>query len=195
MLPNTYEDAYDFEAGVAIVGAGDCPEKNCLHGLINELGDTILPFIYPEINDLSNDLFLTSNIQGKWGYFDNRGELKIPFIYTKARNFKDSFAYVSIDTSAFFINTAGVKQNQLPYFKIAGDYKENLCSFSIDGTHWGVMNKEGKIIFEAVYQEIIVFEDGIAIAKKEDTITRKGKTKYVLNTYQLHVDGSSVVKK
>ncbi|MEI6310982.1 MAG: WG repeat-containing protein [Bacteroidota bacterium] len=195
VLPTIFDEAYDFEDAVAIVGIGDCPERNCLHGLINELGDTIVPFIYPEINDLSDGLFLVNDARGKWGYINNRGEIKIAFNYTKARNFRDSFAYVAIDTAVFFIDQTGARQKQFPAFKIAGDFKENVCTYSLDGAHWGLMNKEGKIIFEAIYQEMIVFENGIAIAKKEDAITRKGKTKYVLNTYQLNIDGSFKLKK
>ena len=195
ILPFSYDEAYDFNDGVAIVGNGDCPEKNCRYGLINELGDTICAIKYTLINDLNDGLFLVVSDENKSGYMNNRGVLVIAPIYEKARNFKDSFAYVSLDTLNYFINLKGETQTQLPKFKIATDFINGVSSYTTDGVLWGLMNKEGRVIYNPIFKDIIQFEDGIAIAKKEDSNTKKGKTNYVLNTYELKLDGTFSIKK
>jgi hypothetical protein len=192
---SNYDEAYDFENGVAIIGSGDCPNKNCKYGLINEIGDTIIPINYAAINDINNGLLLTTDINGLSGFYNCRGQITIPFIYQKARNFKDSLALVTIDTNTYFINTNGQKQTQLPYFKLATDFENGFSSFTLDEQKWGLINKEGKIIFEPIYKGIIHFENGIAIASREDSIVKRGKTTYVLNTYELKMDGSLILKK
>jgi hypothetical protein len=195
LSPNSYDEAFDFESGVAIVGAGDCPDKNCFYGMINELGDTIVPFIYEQINDISCGSFLALNKDGKYGFLNSRGANIIPFKYTKARNFKENLAFVCIDSNCFFINTIGAKQDSFPTMKLSSDFINGVASFSADAEKWGAINSIGKLLHPAQYKEQLEFVDGIATGKKEDAVVKKNKTTYVLNTYELKLDGSAILKK
>lgn len=192
---SVYDELYEFHDAVAVAGYGDCPENNCLYGVIHEIGDTIIPFIYESIFDAHDGRMLANTQEGKSGFFDTRGNIVIPFIYNNARNFKNYFAYVSKDTVAFFIDTAGNRQVQLPYFKQASDFVDGLCTYSPDGILWGVCKSNGSIIHPPLYKSMITFINGIAIANREDAIVKKGKTSYVLNTYQLDLNGNALLQK
>lgn len=192
----TFNEVYDFALGAAIVGVGDCPVDDCKYGLISENGDTIVPLTFDFINEASNSLFLACQRLGPYGFLNARGDTVIPFIYFKARDFSDSVALVAMrDSSYFFIDLQGKKLDSLPKFSLATDFVDGFSSFSTNGQTWGVFNKKGQIIHPDVYKEPIHFVEGKAIAKREDAITRKSKTTYKLNTYELRMDGSFSILK
>lgn len=58
---------------------------------------------------------------GKWGFYDKQGRLKIPHLYDEVSHFKDNKAAVKAGNDIFMIDTNGVKTN-LPYYAADGKY-------------------------------------------------------------------------
>ncbi len=184
-----YDEVYDFESGLSIVGVGDCPDGVCRYGIINEIGDTILPILYGDVHEFYDKLALVETVEKKIGYTNNAGNFIISPKFLRGRDFSENLAAVQLDTSWFFIDTNGIQKIPI-FFKMVTDFKNGMSSFSKDGNLWGVLNNKGEIIKEAQFKEPVIFEDLVTKVKVEEKIEKKGKIKYSLIEYLLHIDGS-----
>lgn len=185
-----FDEVDDFKNGLAVVGTGNCPEGSpCYYGIINQLGDTILPIIYHDVHDFRCHLAMVELPTETIGYVNNAGNFVIPPTYTKARNFSENFAAVYRDSVWFFIDTMG--HSTFPYhFLACTDFKNGMISFTNDGNTWGLLNKQGMIVKEPISKNPIVFNDSVTTIKVEDKIDKKGKIHYELNDYLLYQDGT-----
>lgn len=185
-----FDEVEDFKNGLAVVGIGNCPDGSpCYYGIINPLGDTILPIIYTDVHDFRCNVALVELPTATIGYVNNAGHFVIEPTYTKARNFSENFAAVYRDTAWFFIDTTGNSTFQY-HFLACTDFKNGMASFTNDGNTWGLLNKQGIIVKEPISKDPIIFNDSVTTIKVEDKIDKKGKIHYELNDYLLYKDGS-----
>ena len=80
-----FEETESYKDGVAIV------KKDNLYFLINRSGQYISKG-YQDINESSNNLFVCK-LNNVYGAINTKGEIIIPFTYTKLGKFKNNFAY------------------------------------------------------------------------------------------------------
>jgi hypothetical protein len=80
-----FEETEDYKNGIAIV------KKENIYFLINRSGQLISKG-YQDINEVSEKLFVCKS-NNLYGAINLKGEIIIPFIYTKLGNFKNNYAY------------------------------------------------------------------------------------------------------
>ena len=127
-------------------------------------------------------------IDGKWGFINYEGEIKIPCIYNTASDFEDEICRVSIGKEVFFINKNNerikttkkisnnnfdtIVDNSLPKivpegFTVA---RKNPCigeemyvvMKKEDEDSIGVIDKDGNFVIEAKLYGVGNFKDGMA---------------------------------
>ena len=119
---------------------------------------------------------------GKWGFYDKSGSIKIKHTYSEVSNFKDDIAAVKINDEIFFIDTNGIKVHN-PYN--ASEY--NFSDFDIDlgmygfsspnytliekGSKKGLSDAKGKVLIPAEYDEILSLKEHF----KQVTVKKDGK--------------------
>jgi hypothetical protein len=77
---------------------------NC--ALINNLNSRLTAFEYDNYNVLTNGLIGVRK-NGKWGYIDYKGKLKIPLNFDKISFFENNKSIVEIDKELFYIDEKG----------------------------------------------------------------------------------------
>ena len=131
---------------------------NGKYGFVNEKGKIVIPCKYDEVYDFSEGLAAVrkGDYWGFWGFINSKGEEVIPCKYDNAKPFKNGYAAVE----------------QLEY-----EDGEPILSVEPD-PHWGVIDKNGKVIipfnydFHYGFDDEPFFSDGIAIMS--DSTEKKG---------------------
>ncbi|MDB5272882.1 MAG: hypothetical protein JWO58_1249 [Chitinophagaceae bacterium] len=153
-----------------------------------------------DIADSSGGLWAVQNNIDLWGYLNAKGELKIPCSYSKVEPFKNGLAKVTLNGSAYYINTyeeqiiapsecayyeSGFLKIDATYHKhwIKGMHEyEDLDILSDDfyriqsKTGYGILNKEGQLILPCEYNSIELSSD------RQLFIAQKKKVYYIYNT-------------
>jgi len=169
-----YESAGWFHGGVAPV------KFNGKWGLIDNHGNTIVDFIYDAIsiswNNCSyrsyerrprctyfHDDLLAVSFNGKWGYIDAQGNIKLGFEYEQAMNFWEGLALVKQYGKWGFINTFG--HTVIPcIFEHAESFYEELALVKYNGK-WGFINKVGEFVIQPQFEDGKSFSEGLAAVK------------------------------
>jgi len=92
VIPLVWDDAYDFEYGssLAIV------KQNNTFGLIDIIGNTVVPTQYQEIEALDYSGYFTAKKDGNWGVLDSNGGVAIPFEYDEAFEYGERFYHTAV---------------------------------------------------------------------------------------------------
>src|ERR1700722_5416501 len=92
-----------------------------------------------------------SVVHRKWGFIDKNGKLVIPF----------RFDDVDLDTYG------GFEDPNLGHFlpKPFANFREGLCAVRVDD-HWGYIDKTGRLVIPAQYDEAGAFSEGLAFVRK-----------------------------
>ena len=120
--------------------------------------------VYTDLNRIA----LKKN--GKWGFYDKSGNLKIKHTYSEVSNFKNDVAAVKINEEIFFIDSNGIKVDK----KYNPD-EYNFSDFDIDlgmydfsspnykviknGSKKGLSDAKGKVLVPAEYDEILSLKE------------------------------------
>lgn len=111
-------------------------------GVINKLGETIIPLIYSVLRKAREQL-IAAKLNGKFGFLDINGKIVLPFIYDAATDFKDGKSIVDIDSHIFDLYKTGStnsKVDEMYYYKI--DDEGNLFRLSkTDSNRWWMIEK------------------------------------------------------
>lgn len=143
-------------------------------GVISNTGKEIIPFLYSNFGNLSEDLisvgkdgiYHSDSPNEKFGFIDINGNEIIPFEYTNAGSFSEGLAAVSKNGKWGYINNKN--QEVIPFkYDYCMEFKNGLA-FAQIGEKWGVINKEGKEITEYLYDNWSNFKDDIAGVTKND---------------------------
>ena len=116
----------------------------------------------------------------KYGFLDEYGRVKIPYIYDYARKFCDGYALVQKDDKIYYIDKRGNSAfgSNNGKYKFFYDFSEGLCVAAI-GEKYGYLDTNGKTAIPFDYEDAYNFSEGIACVKqngKYGFIDKKGNT-------------------
>jgi hypothetical protein len=125
----------------------------------------------PKPGEQRSGLFLIQK-DGKWGFVDREGNVKIPPQFDQAAPFSDDLAVVALGGRAGYIDKNG-KFVINPQFVSAAPFSEGLAAVR-SGNAWGFIDKTGKIVVPAQFQDLgtgpIQFSEGLAaVSRGQDT--------------------------
>ena len=168
IIPFSYSSLTDFIQGRAIA------EVEGKLGIIDRNNRVIFPFEFEDLGDLSSELIYFSK-GFRYGYADIYGKTKIVENFDEAYSFSNGRAMVEIGNYQAMIDVNGNYIFQ-PTFEGLAQISDSLYSFEKDEKK-GIISISGKIISEAKYDDIGLFNDDLAFVINNDTlqyINRKG---------------------
>jgi hypothetical protein len=115
-------------------------------------------------------------VEGKYGYIDARGELRIPARYDEAHSFSEGFASVRDGDAWAFIDTRGERVLG-PGYEAASSFFEGLVAVRVEGKV-GFLNARGKMVVEPSWDGAENFSDGLSLVREQQAygfIDRKGR--------------------
>lgn len=159
-----FDWASDFYEGRAAVKIKD------KLGFIDKTGKIVVQPVYDQVGSFSDglapvavsdtplnprDIFLN----GKWGYIDKFGSIVIPLRFFKATQFSEGLACVNFEeltipgsnTSGFIDQTGKVIIE--PQFTTCTEFERGIAEVGFRGGS-GLIDKTGKIIWKATYEEM-----------------------------------------
>lgn len=148
-------------AGI-VVGVGD------KQTLINVNGQEFFPLIYDEISSLrlSRD-WIRAKYQGKWGFIDYRGRIKLPFQYEALSEMSATF--VNQPLAAFrsgtkwgYIDKAG-KVILQPRWDFGYGFSRGVAAVKRDGKNCYI-NEAGNEVVPCEFDSVTSFFDGKSVA-------------------------------
>lgn len=176
-IPAIYEEALPFNRyGIAWVRVRD--EKGHYWHLINKTGKRVGDRIYAVSNSVPIEIrpfgeFTDSklawvNENGKYGYIDIKGVVKIQCDLDVAGDFIDGIARVGRGSYQWFIDKKGnIIGRPRDYIEVL-DFSCGLGAVN-QGGRWGFINKKGKEVIELKYDAVSRFVDGYAMVKMGKT--------------------------
>lgn len=187
VIPFSYDDADDFENGLARVKVDTkfgvintsgafvlqpgysnigrflegkaVIDKNGTFGYANTEGKIIIEPKFEQAFDFSEGLAGVI-VDGKYGYINEKGELVIQPQFDNARAFSEGFAAVKLNNKFGFINPKG--ELVMRYvFDNATLFSEGRCAVMIK-RKWGFIDKTGRMVVPADFESVGTYTDGVA---------------------------------
>ena len=154
---------------------------NGLQGVIDTLGEVVIPFQYKRITPMNFGQVLAMNTNDEVLLISRLGVVKkLPYtdfhdIYSDFGGFIDGLAGVKNRLGLWgFINNLGEEVIKCQ-FDAVYDFSEGIAIVGKDikignyNRNWGCVNLTGKLITPIKYQQIDKFEDGIALVRQFDS--------------------------
>jgi len=165
VIPFQYEDASDFVDGMALV------KYNGKVGGINTHGKKILNFDYEAAQVLNNSNYLILKKEGKWGALDKKGKPVIEFKYDNLANFADGVAWARFKGVWGILDAKG---NWKPTPEVTGarGFEHGLSVFNNDQGNTGVIDKTGKIILPASFDDVSDIIDGKLVVSQRSSYSK-----------------------
>lgn len=127
-------------------------------------------------SSFSEGLAAMKGHNGKYGYIDAKGIIRIDFQFEEANNFSEGLALVKTGKQYGYINKKGEFVIN-PQFVDARSFHEGMAA--VEQNHlWGFINTSGKLVVTPVYESACDYLGGNALVRKEHKlgiIDRKGK--------------------
>lgn len=170
-----FDEAGDFSEGLAPVIKGN------LHGFIDTSGTWKFKTkseLIKECSELSGECYLFGFVNnrapvrdknGRIGYIDREGKVRIPFKYEWAGPFCDGFGIVRRDTSYAYVDTAGKEMVFGKYTSLA-PFAEGRGMVVRDGKT-GYISRSGKLVIPCIYESASLFSEGIAFVTNDPYYT------------------------
>lgn len=142
--------------------------ENGLYGFIDSTGQVIIPPKYRSAGEFSEGLAPVRE-NGYYGYIDESGKYVITPQYDYAEPFDNEYAIVFIDSYPNYIDKKGLL---LTHFKCSqilpfiDDYAIVYTEIIDKNRKAGVINKNGFLIIDTLYSEILDYNDGLFIFKQ-----------------------------
>lgn len=133
-----FDDVVKYCQGVAPYRIGD------KFGLIDKADNVITEPIYDYIADTCDEIGRVAQLDGKWGWIDNKGQIIIDFSFDKARSFHEKLAAVSYNLQWGYIDTNG-QWKISPQYKNASDFSDGLAPVSTETRKWVYINTNNEI--------------------------------------------------
>lgn len=150
-----------------------------------------------EVN-LFNSGLLAFRSGEKWGYINAEEEIVIEAIYDKAGRFNDGEAIVKIDEEMFLIDPEGEEVLDKRYSALYRDeFSSNI--FYYEDESWGIMDNDGNILTEPIYDYYLGFYEGLSVMNKNGLygyVNTEGVevTEFIYETALSFSQGLGVVK-
>lgn len=114
---------------------------------------------------------------GKYGYIDQKGTMKIPANYDYATTFSCGYAIVVSGEDMYFIDEKGNMQGGMSYDEIYPFFND-YAIFELDGKY-GLLNKKLEYQIQPIYSDLGDMRDGLAYASlqgdKYGFVNKSGK--------------------
>lgn len=127
---------------------------------------------YDEVSAFSEGMIGIKK-DGYWGYITEYGQLAVPYVYKEAAIFTDGLAAVKKDGKYGYINKEGFIVIDTMFSKRAGLFGSGLAPVRKSG-HWSYIDRTGQEHFEADYELVGAFKDGLAPIYVEKTKLKVG---------------------
>jgi WG containing repeat len=113
------------------------------------------------------------SVDGKWGYIDNTGTIKIQPQYLLATPFSEGLAAVSTNGGWGYIDTSGTIVIQ-PQFGYVAPFSEGLASVGkLYGDLHGFIDKTGTVVIPMQYMATSAFSQGLCKVVVEESGSQK----------------------
>ena len=176
-IPAIYEEALPFNRyDIAWVRVRD--EKGHYWQLINKNGKRVGDRMYAVSNSLpigvrpfgefTDSKLAWVNENGKFGYIDIKGNVKINCDLDVAGDFIEGIARVGRGAYQWFIDKKGNIIGRARDYVAVLDFSCGLGAVN-QGGRWGFINKKGKEVIELKYDAVSRFVDGYAMVKMGKT--------------------------
>ncbi len=170
VIPLKYREAENF----ADCGLAKVLSSNFKHLFIDKKGKEAFLNIYKTVGSFSEGL-LPVILNGRFGYIDKNGLVKIPIKYDYAYDFCEGFAMVQLNGKFGFVNKSGNEIIQLKYDD-AGQFNYGLAKVK-KNNKWGFIDFVGDEIIPLKYDDVWGFDYGLApvyLSGKYGFIDKKG---------------------
>lgn len=141
------------------------------YGFIDATGKELIPAKYYNLFYFSDDIapFIDSQESGKYGAVNRKGEVVIQPKYDAMEAFSEGLACVSItinenESKTGFIDATGKEVIALKPGSFVSSFHNGLAQF-IENEKIGYMDKTGKPVLPAIYDDAEDFEHGFALVK------------------------------
>ncbi len=110
-------------------------------------------------------------INGKWGFFNTKGELSIKPVYEKIEEFDGGFAIGKRGKNYYIINTNGIETHQLPpTVNYVDRFCEGLAKVRTTNGKFGFVDTTGQIVIESKLIAVGNFHGGLAWVRTIDEL-------------------------
>ncbi|AYB34711.1 WG repeat-containing protein [Chryseolinea soli] len=149
VIPTKY-DALGHAFGYGV----DYIRNNKKYGLISKDG---VELASPQYDSMTVDYAWRENrigvrLNGKWGFIDLEGNLKVPCRYDAVEEFQEGHALVTLNTKKGFVNREGVEIIP-PVYDEATTFYRYAAAVKRDGK-WGFVNEKGEVLGKIEYQSV-----------------------------------------
>ena len=151
-------------------------KQNEKFGCINELGDTIIPFIYDGIELFKQGIALAEK-DNFFGYLKLTGESVTNFEFDDAESFNEDRAVVNKKGNLYVIDRLGNTISS--FYDGISDFNEGLAIVKKNNLY-GAINKSGKLEIPIQYQRMGEFINGLCYAQKNELYGYVDKNGYTL---------------
>lgn len=163
VIPAKFQEIVTYKNGYLI-----CKGNN-LFGVVNERGDTIVPFLYNEITFLegSNEsVFLVTKTNPKYGVVSSKGNELTNVVFKEIRPYSENFAAVRHpDFEGWnLINRKG-EMVLATYYQRMNEFSEGLLAVR-QKNKWGFIDSLGNVIIDFQYEQAGNFKNGLCYVKK-----------------------------
>lgn len=152
--------AYDFnEYGIAIV------DKNNLTGAINSKGEFVIKPIYESITPFKEGraIYVLNN---KMGVMDEKGNSITKKDYNFIGQYNNGLAVIGVNkNNEYYYGYIDRDGNEVvePKLLIANDFKENVALVKLKEREYGLIDKEGKILYTYNYDFVGEYGEGLMV--------------------------------
>jgi len=179
-----YKVAIEFDNGIAAVKEQDTDQK---YYLINKKGERVSQNTFDYFFGFyGSELGYVRN-EGKYGYINNKGEIKIECIYDEVEAFSEGIAAVKINGYWGGINDKGDTVIEFK-FDNSFDFREGLSRIKGKGGY-GFIDTKGELVIPYQYSFAWIFRDSIVSVTKNGASWFIDKQNKPLNSFQYnHID-------
>jgi hypothetical protein len=170
VLSLAYNMVSQYKYGYAIVEKAT-PGTGFKRGLIDSTGKEIIPSKYDDIGGIFNEGLTWVTQNRKSAFFNEKGEMVIPFIYDNTWPFTGDLAAVQLGKKWGFINKKGKEVVACTYDEVKS-FHEGFAAVSIN-KKWGFINDKGEEVIAVKYDGVNDFSNGIA------AVAQNGKWGYI----------------
>lgn len=124
----------------------------------------VVPGVYQNLSFSENNMIIAINENGKYGVFNETGELVVPFEYDYISEFNYGIASVEKDGKAFYIDEKG-KAVWDEIYEDTRCFQEEVSPVKKDGL-WGFIDLNGKITIPCQYDNVKAFVGGLTVVEK-----------------------------
>lgn len=137
---------------------------------LDEKGEFLFSLEYDDVKDYYDGVAMVSNDSRDadfpkiYGYIDREGNEIVAPKYKDALVFQEGLTYVMNDEERGYINTDGEFEIKFQDTLVGYRFSEGLAAVSNSSFKHGIMNREGELLTEFIYDEPSYFSEGLARA-------------------------------